>query len=530
MPHDTDIAIPDDSDPKDTFQHNNRFPASPIDSEAKPTADFFPSVLGAAPNPSEPLSAGGGFVTAQTVNEKDESDTQHIQSIEDSKVEKPSTGKALTASSEPRQDGKASGHWHYGHRRASVSAATNDRGLRQYPRSKDDEIYELKKSHREQLERLEQRIQRRDETIGKLKQDLLAKEKEVVLLQQNLLACTQEKAKLQDRYHHAEAEIRRYTTQAAHDQELLESRRKELQGTRAFLSTSNVHSGEEIVSMVKALNAEIFQAAASMTDMIVESNIDRASARIIPDHHPKRESALAQAIGEEATKLLQCNLAADDYIVLVQTALQALLNQRTDYIFRLWTFPGSLNDGLARIFTVVQQKQCEYILIDFESSVYALCFIDQVVSRTWRAMTKAETKKDVYQNPETRHHIANSVKHLFFVAGWWTSENPELETQFYSDIEGRVSTILSHLQKLDEAIAGFTSMDLTLYLPLQGAKFVPATMDDADRKASSRTPSTGVVLFTSEIGLKDMDVDRGQDESILLKPKVVLREAFLKTK
>ncbi|KAJ3756926.1 hypothetical protein EV360DRAFT_71572 [Lentinula raphanica] len=513
----------DDSDPETTVHYHSQTQAPfPIDPEAKPAADLFPVAVGATPNPPDPLSDRSEV----SILQRDESDTQRLHSTEeDSEGERPSPDKVSTSSTETSHTHHRSADrrtsTHHEHGRHSVPAGASDRRLRQSSRSKGDEIYELKKSrktYKNYAELLQQELQKSEATIGKLTQDLHAKDDEVRGLQQalqakdqELLTWHQEAKKLHAIHRNAEAEIRRYRTQAAHDQELLDSRRKELQGTRAFLNTSNIHSGEEIVAMVKALNAEIFQAAASMTDMIVESSTGRTSATNV-SAEPQPESVLVQAVGEEVTKLLQSNMAVDDYIALVQSALQAILNQQSDHIFRLWTSSGSSNDDLARMYAGIRQKQY------------------QVVSRTWRALTKAETKKDVYQDQNARLFVADNVKNLFFVAGWWPSENPELETQFCSDIAGRISTILSLLQKLDEAIAGFTSMDLTLYLPSQGASFDPSTMDDADERASSRSPSSGVVLFTSEIGLKDMNIDRGEEDLILLKPKVVLQEAFFKAK
>ncbi|KAJ3738779.1 hypothetical protein DFH05DRAFT_733627 [Lentinula detonsa] len=357
---------------------------------------------------------------------------------------------------------------------------------------------------------LTQSLQAKNGEIENMKQNLHVKDSEIARLHQDLQMVNEGNKKLQDNLRATQAEVRRYTTQIAHNQDLLDSRRKELQGTRAFLNTSGTHSGADIVSMVKALNAEIFQAAASITDTIVDSMTGQVSPRN-GSTDPSAVTKVREILGEDPTMLLQCNMATDDHITLVQIALQAGLNHLSGNILRLWTYPGSANQQLEQVFAGIRTEQ------------------ERVVSHTWRSLTKAWTKNVVYQEPELHGYIAEAVKALVIVAGRWPSESPETETRINNDICGRVSIIISHLQKLDEAMTGLTSMDLALDIPASGANFDARMMEDADGGKSSHSSSSGTILFTSEVGLKDMDTSvhgRKLETSILLRPKVVLREVF----
>ncbi|KAJ3857373.1 hypothetical protein EV368DRAFT_77858 [Lentinula lateritia] len=300
----------------------------------------------------------------------------------------------------------------------------------------------------------------------------------------------------------------RYRKKDAHNRELLDTRMKELQGARAFLNTSDMHSGADIVSMVKTLNAEIFQAAASITDTIVDFMSGQVSLEKNL-HHSWAVDIVSKTLGEEITTLLQHNQAVlDEHMTLVQIALQAGLNQRSQYVLCLWALPGEVNDAINGAFAGIQMQQKQ-----------------AVVYRTWRSLTKPQTKRTVYQDPRLHKYFAGIVKALLIVAGWWPSQSSEIAARIESNIRGRISAIVLLLEKLDTAMTQITSMDLTLEMPTPGVNFDAQRMQDEDRKGSL-TDET--VLFTSEIGLmmKSVDMDGRSEEAILLKPKVVFRSAF----
>ncbi|KAJ3881322.1 hypothetical protein F5051DRAFT_437017 [Lentinula edodes] len=312
---------------------------------------------------------------------------------------------------------------------------------------------------------------------------------------------------LRKRLMNEQAAAAHYKTKDAHSRELLDARMKELQGARAFLNTSDMYSGADIVSMVKSLNGEIFQAAASITDTIVGF----MSSQVSLENDPWAVDIVSKTLGEEVATLLQHNHAVlDEHMTLVQIALQAGLNQRSQYVLCLWAIPEEANDAINGAFAGIQMQQKQ-----------------AVVYRTWRSLTKAQTKHTVYQNPGLHEHIAEIVKVILIVAGWWPSQSSKIAARIESTIRGRISAIVLLLEKLDTAMTQITSMDLALEIPTPGVHFNTRRMQDEDGKGSL-TDET--VLCTSEIGLmmKNVDIDGRSEKAILLKPKVVFRSAFIR--
>ncbi|KAJ4478148.1 hypothetical protein J3R30DRAFT_3250459, partial [Lentinula aciculospora] len=283
-------------------------------------------------------------------------------------------------------------------------------------------------------------------------------------------------------------EIHRYKTQDAHSQELLDVRRKELQGARAFLNTFDMYSGADIVSMLKELNGETFQAAASITDMIVDSISTTGKVPLGYDRNDSWAVAtVRRTLGTEIETLLQRDRTANEHITLVQIALQAGLNHISEYVLDLWTVPSKgLNKTIGKVFAGIQMQQ------------------SHVISRTWRSLTKEQTKRAAYQAPELSDYITDIVKALLVVAGWWPRTKSEREAQIESTVRGRISPIVSLLEKLDGAMSKITSMDLVFDIPPAGTSFDARIMEDTNNGESS---SNGVVLLTSGIGLKNVDID-----------------------
>ncbi|KAH7869554.1 uncharacterized protein C8R40DRAFT_1073890 [Lentinula edodes] len=319
---------------------------------------------------------------------------------------------------------------------------------------------------------IQRRNQEMEAQLGNAQHSLMKQKNEIGELRKHLM--------------NEQAAAAHYKTKDAHSQELLDARMKELQGARAFLNTSDMYSGADIVSMVKSLNGEIFQAAASITDTIVGF----MSSQVSLENDPWAVDIVSKTLGEEVATLLQHNHAVlDEHMTLVQIALQAGLNQRSQYVLCLWAMPGEANDAINGAFAGIQMQQSWY-------SIDCL-----------------------------HEHIAEIVKAILIVAGWWPSRSSEIVARIESTIRGRISAIVLLLEKLDIAMTQITSMDLTLEMPTPGVHFDTRRMQDEDGK---RSLTDETVLCTSEIGLmmKSVDIDGRSEEAILLKPKVVFRSAF----
>ncbi|KAJ3893956.1 hypothetical protein GG344DRAFT_63376 [Lentinula edodes] len=358
----------------------------------------------------------------------------------------------------------------------------------------------------EQIAHIQKQNQRLEAHLGDIQRRNQEMEAQLGNAQHSLMKQKNEIGELRKHLMNEQAAAAHYKTKDAHSRELLDARMKELQGARAFLNTSDMYSGADIVSMVKSLNGEIFQASASITDTIVGF----MSSQVSLENDPWAVDIVSKTLGEEVATLLQHNHAVlDEHMTLVQIALQAGLNQRSQYVLCLWAIPGEVNDAINGAFAGIQMQQKQ-----------------AVVYRTWRSLTKAQTKRTVYQNPRFHKYFAEIVKALLIVAGWWTSQNSEIAARIESTLHGRISAIVLLLEKLDTAMTQITSMDLSFEMPTPGVNFDAQRMQDEDGKGSL-TDET--VLFTSEIGLmmKNVDIDGRSEEAILLKPKVVFRSAFI---
>ncbi|KAE9397394.1 hypothetical protein BT96DRAFT_977052 [Gymnopus androsaceus JB14] len=314
---------------------------------------------------------------------------------------------------------------------------------------------------------------------------------------------------LQHRLSNAQNEIQHYRAQEIHSQELLDARRRELQGAQTFLNTTDSYSGADIIEMVRTLNSEILQAAAFVTDTIEAFPPEPLEARVGRDEFREARKAAVDLLGKEATRFLSQDVAEEEAVMVVQVALQAGLCHLSRSVLNLWANSKSFSDGLDKVYAGIREQQGQA----------------QVVAGTWRSLTRTRTKRPMYEKEKSgwRDSMVESVKAILVVAGWWPNDAEAV----HSLIRERISAIFSLLPRLDEAMnERITSTQMALCVPRSGVNFDVETMENEDGEESS----SGVVLFVSDMGLKkiDRDVSSGKDlDTILLKPKVLLREAFM---
>ncbi|KAF9068283.1 hypothetical protein BDP27DRAFT_1364175 [Rhodocollybia butyracea] len=319
-----------------------------------------------------------------------------------------------------------------------------------------------------------------------------------------------ENERLKRRLSSAQKEIAYYRKKDAHSQELLETQRRELQGALAFLNTIDAYSGGDIIDMLNALNSEIFQGAAIITDSLDGARPGGGSYRRSDEASEVEE--IRRALGDEVRVLLQEDGTEGENIAINQAALQTSLNIALEQICRRWSNNDSADQALNDVYVQIRAQQGQVL-----------------VPGTWRSLTRAQTKPLVYQNPGLLEHIVGQMKAILVVAEWWPYRDSESERQIASMARKKVSAILELLAKLDEAMnERVTSTDMMLYVPALGVPFDAQTMEDADGGESS----SGTVLLVPEMGLKRVAKNSaGRDETtVLLKPKVYLRESLVKQK
>jgi DNA repair exonuclease SbcCD ATPase subunit len=103
------------------------------------------------------------------------------------------------------------------------------------------------------------------EREGVMKREAAAKEREAQQKAADLLAKTR---KQEEEIRQLKERLRQAEEKNSHTTNLLQVRTADLRGAEAFLTTADQYSGADIVNMVKSLNAEIFQAAAFMAELL----------------------------------------------------------------------------------------------------------------------------------------------------------------------------------------------------------------------------------------------------------------------
>ncbi|KIK58159.1 hypothetical protein GYMLUDRAFT_60747 [Collybiopsis luxurians FD-317 M1] len=300
----------------------------------------------------------------------------------------------------------------------------------------------------------------------------------------------------------AQTDIHRSQQKLAENQELLDARRRELEGAQAFLNTTDAYSGAEIVGMVKGFNAEVFQVAAFITDTIEESFHPRQSKGCDSESLAVTEKYL----GPRVVSFLRhiAGAALEDQVTVVQNALQSGLNCLSYKVLRQWSTDADANDAFNKVYSGIRARTNQ-----------------TVISGTWRSLTRAHIKHAVYHHDHILQNFGKLVQAVLTVAGWWPEKDSEVETI----IDKQVSRIVELLAKLDEAMTErIISMEMMLKFPHPGTGFNSREMEDAD---GGRKTLDGTVLFVSEVGLEKIDSKDGKFQStVLLKSKVLLEEAF----
>ena len=141
----------------------------------------------------------------------------------------------------------------------------------------------------------------------------------------------------------------------AEDKKLLELRRVELEDAQAFLGSADSISGEEITSMVQALNSDIFQLAASIAesgDFLVGYHCDEATIR---DAEKRIGPGLSQLVYASRKQ------DYDRREFVIQIALQAALLWVCSDIVDSWV-PSLRSTSVEAVYEVIQDS-CEFLRI-----------------------------------------------------------------------------------------------------------------------------------------------------------------------
>ncbi|KIY64374.1 hypothetical protein CYLTODRAFT_493171 [Cylindrobasidium torrendii FP15055 ss-10] len=336
--------------------------------------------------------------------------------------------------------------------------------------------------HKAELESLRLYYEKHIEGIQQKEQELRAR------LQQSQMN-TQS---MQNQYEHEHA--RRCAAEKLND-----LRRNELQEAQAYLEKSDTMSAQDIVSLVRALNSEIFQFAAS----VAEATPLRAEG------HQENEDIqkLYKVIGPELASVVQSMpLPSVDPEFLFQTVIQVALTS----VSRVWT---TLFDARAPTYSEAQESiRSVYRSIRSASP--------QSVSARWRALVYSRHK---YENPDEARNILygkleRALKIVVRALGYVVTN------QMLSGITPIADAIIKFDRAGGEAALSQSMVPIFIKA---GTQFSPDEMEDANGSTEAKDTVVGCI----ELGLGsyergDSGKRTSKESPLLLKPVVLLASAF----
>ncbi|KAK0212131.1 hypothetical protein DFS33DRAFT_1249158 [Desarmillaria ectypa] len=298
----------------------------------------------------------------------------------------------------------------------------------------------------------------------------------------------------------------------AHEQTrlLLRTRTEELRAAQVYLDRADQSSGADVISMIDALNAEIFQTAATVAEAFKfgEKKVEESSEAVVAYDH------VIEILGPRMTELLKSTLHHDDQI-LIQAAFQAAMCAYVDWIVTSWYFEGREEEQmLSSLYAIIQESE------------------DQAIAGRWRALTRRYALQAFREAPDSQRQLLSVVMetlvNILIIAGLESATSEVSETMATQFAE-HASAVVEHAMQLNRVIGqGITSCEMMpLYL-------VPETPFDAnvmeDTFGSASKDSTENVLCTTDLGLMRME-KKGEkwEKRVLVKPKIILRSGLADT-
>ncbi len=141
-------------------------------------------------------------------------------------------------------------------------------------------------------------------------------------------------------------------------QDLLDVRTRELQDARTYLDTADLVSGEDVVSMAEALNAEIFQTAAYIAD----SSAFGAKCRLVVTEE------VDPWLGADFVEILRSGKDAEARVQCVQVALQASLVRSCMATIAMWHPDPKIDEGLRQLYSKIQKTSTFTTIRDGDGS------------------------------------------------------------------------------------------------------------------------------------------------------------------
>ena len=314
---------------------------------------------------------------------------------------------------------------------------------------------------------------------------------------------------------------------------LSEIRGRELLAAQVFLTKADSLSVSDVCDKLMVLNEEIFQAAASLGEVLSKTkrNISEADMK----KHYERSCAF---VGEPLVKVLLDQAKRDDpevNMLIVQATLSVFLVGFCVSKLVPWHLTDRNIDGfLGNLYSEIRASG--KVVPSFLLSLGLMCFFteEQAVTGRWRALTRSKIR---VPSDNWKAEIADSLKSVLWIAEWGSPNPKDQEVSFLQ----KLPPIFKAIQDVRVALGEkFTSADLEVNVVRATAKFESAWMEDAygdGRQAGGKNAKDEMVVGTTGIGLKKIVIDRergvpakGQEmfENVV-PPKVVLESTLRKS-
>ena len=234
------------------------------------------------------------------------------------------------------------------------------RGAAEENRKLKEEIAQLRASHQKAIDEstaLSKSLKREREDKSATQQSLRREEdeKSKVLSQNQRL--TGELGGVRRQLESKDVEIKNLRNELQHSQTkhdeltaLLEARSRELKGAQVYLTKADTLSGAEVIALVDALNVEILQTSAFISD-----SFDFARQPAYADEIKEASARISELMGSTLTNLLSTVSHGDDPL-LVQIALQGATVEFSRWIIMTWDFDGlQAEQPLAEIYSDIRE-------------------------------------------------------------------------------------------------------------------------------------------------------------------------------
>jgi len=299
-------------------------------------------------------------------------------------------------------------------------------------------------------------------------------------------------------------EVRGVTKRYEEAKSLSETRGKELLGAQVFLTKADALSMSELIQKVEGLNDEIYQAAASLGEHIVQKKAEPSEQA---QHSSDDKSVVTALLGSPLCKVLRsCAKQTEEGInpLLVQITLQAFFVIFCIHRIGSWS-PANLGFDAA--------------LGELYEKIWSSS--DQAVSGRWRALTRAQLKPD---NSGWANELTTQLDSILAVASWEIS-SPEDKRSF----EARLHAIFKVVLDVREAVGEkFTSADIEVGYVEANTAFDNVYMEE-NYAADSEGSGKGLENVIATVGMGVMKVAAlrgGRGYTYVHSPKVVLESSL----